>query len=289
MSDHEDYEGLAAGYALHALEPEDEQRLAGHLVGCERCAHLVADTAAVGAALAGLVEPAEQVPPGLRRRIVQAAVSQPRDETPEDTVAADLPFPPVRDRGSARPSGDTGSAAEVDEHVPAAREVLPPGRKRLWRSRTASAVLAAAVAVGVAVPVTIASVRSSDSISAQESTLAQWLLAPDAREIRLRSPNGTSNTSAAAAVLTGSGLLLVADGMAVNDQARSVYVLWASSAGGRPQPIATFDVKGSGPVQVPVTQLPLATSKVSRVAVSVEPGRKAPAEPTKILMSGSVA
>ena len=45
MSDHEDFEGLAAGYALHALEPEEEQRLAAHLLTCQDCARLVADAA----------------------------------------------------------------------------------------------------------------------------------------------------------------------------------------------------------------------------------------------------
>ena len=37
-ADHEVFDELAVGWALHALEPEDEAVFAQHLPGCERCA-----------------------------------------------------------------------------------------------------------------------------------------------------------------------------------------------------------------------------------------------------------
>src|SRR5258708_39692490 len=75
--EHADFEALAAGYALHALEPEDEQRLSAHLVSCPECARLVADTASLGAAFTDLLEP-ETPPPGLRERILAAATAESR-------------------------------------------------------------------------------------------------------------------------------------------------------------------------------------------------------------------
>jgi hypothetical protein len=37
-ADHQRYDELAVGWALHALEPEDEAAFARHLSGCARCA-----------------------------------------------------------------------------------------------------------------------------------------------------------------------------------------------------------------------------------------------------------
>ena len=75
-ADHSDFEALAAGYALHALEPEDEQRLSAHLMTCRECARIVADTASMGAAFTELLD-AVPPPPGLRERILAAATAAP--------------------------------------------------------------------------------------------------------------------------------------------------------------------------------------------------------------------
>ena len=147
MSDHDGFEGLAAGYALHSLEPEDEQRLAAHLLSCHSCARLVADTAAVGAAFADLI-PVEAAPPGLRARILEAAAAEPRSPVaraghavrPRVAVTPDR-SPGVLSRPSAAPGG------------PIHRDRV---RRLQMRSRVAVGVLAAVVGVGVAVPVTLA-------------------------------------------------------------------------------------------------------------------------------------
>ena len=41
--DHREFDELAVGWALHALEPEDEDAFAVHLPGCARCAETVAE------------------------------------------------------------------------------------------------------------------------------------------------------------------------------------------------------------------------------------------------------
>ncbi|MHB8451095.1 MAG: hypothetical protein ACYDAQ_11690 [Mycobacteriales bacterium] len=68
MSSHEAFEELAAGHALHALEPEDEQALLAHLPGCSTCQAALAEMQAVAAQLAGAV-PDEAPPPELLARI----------------------------------------------------------------------------------------------------------------------------------------------------------------------------------------------------------------------------
>jgi anti-sigma-K factor RskA len=51
---HDAYEELAAGYALNALEPADEQAFLDHLDGCSRCAEAAHDFGEVAGALGGL-------------------------------------------------------------------------------------------------------------------------------------------------------------------------------------------------------------------------------------------
>ena len=43
-TEHAPFDELAVGWALHALEPEDEALFVAHLAGCERCAATVAET-----------------------------------------------------------------------------------------------------------------------------------------------------------------------------------------------------------------------------------------------------
>jgi len=68
---------LVAGYALEALEPEEERAFETHLRGCERCREQLAAFAEPTAALAFAAPPAAP-PPALRARILAAA----RDERP---------------------------------------------------------------------------------------------------------------------------------------------------------------------------------------------------------------
>ena len=50
--DHDRFDELAVGWALHALEPDDEAEFGRHLPGCARCAETVAETTEVMAAMA---------------------------------------------------------------------------------------------------------------------------------------------------------------------------------------------------------------------------------------------
>jgi anti-sigma-K factor RskA len=62
MSDHEQWDELAAGYALDALEPEETAVFTDHLRTCELCTEAVADHALVAAQLGTLAGEAGQAP-----------------------------------------------------------------------------------------------------------------------------------------------------------------------------------------------------------------------------------
>ena len=65
-----------------------------------------------------------------------------------------------------------------------------------------------------------------------------------------------------------------------------IYVLWGL-ADGAPRALATFDVTGAAPT---VRSVPSSTEAApyAGFAVSIEPGRTAPASPTRIVASGQV-
>jgi anti-sigma factor RsiW len=268
QGEHADFEALAAGYALHALEPEDEQRLSAHLMTCPACARIVADTASLGAAFAELLD-SEPPPPGLRERILAAATAEPRP-----------PREPVREPLS--PTQPAPRVVAPDRVAPSpARPV--PSRRRLLRERTAIAALAAAIGVAVAVPVTLAASHHS---SVASTALEQLLLAPNSRQMTLKS---TSGSQLATAVVADRGVYLLADGLAANDRSKSVYVLWAATAQGPPKAVATFDVHSSAPVQLTAAKLPYSAGQIQQMAVSLETGRKAPAHPTDVVLSTATA
>ena len=73
-ADHGPFKELAAGYALDALEPADEQRYLHHALECPACARALADFREVAAALADTAPPAEPRPQ-LADRIMTAALA----------------------------------------------------------------------------------------------------------------------------------------------------------------------------------------------------------------------
>ena len=120
---------LAVGWALHALEPEDEAVFAVHLPGCARCAATVAETTELMGAMARdlpAAEPSEDapLPPAGGRR---------------DDGAGAAARPPRRQPVHVGPGRrDPGAGAG---HRP-----LGTGDRPAWRRLLPAALVAAAVA-----------------------------------------------------------------------------------------------------------------------------------------------
>lgn len=76
---HERWDELAAGYALHALEPDEDATFRAHLDGCGRCQQVLDEHAFVAAQLGALSEATEVAPPSwsrIRAGVVGAAPAQ---------------------------------------------------------------------------------------------------------------------------------------------------------------------------------------------------------------------
>src|SRR5579871_3204927 len=152
---HQRYDELAAGYALHALEPDEESQLAAHAAGCARCQAALAEYAATTAALTELA-PAVRPRPDLGRDILAAA-----RRTPQEASTASPARPPaaVRPADPAAPlAPDRGHGARFPAD---AAPRLRPGLPR--RARLAAAAAAVAFVAGAGIWAGIAGTSTSGS------------------------------------------------------------------------------------------------------------------------------
>ena len=286
--DHEVFDELAVGWALHALEPEDETFFARHLPDCPRCARTVAETEEVMAALATDLPPAEPSPQ-LRSRL-RAAVE--RTEQVHRPPAVPAAFPeaaaPQRTRrrsdavaGPPEPRPGTGVAGGPEE---------PRGRFAPLRDRGWALALAAAVAgvVGLGIwNVSLSTARDrAVQAAAEQQAVVEELLQPGARV--LAQLDGESGR-VATVVARGDALQVVNQALPVNDDTDETYVLWGlGGEGSPPVAVGAFDVHRSRLDVDAVGSLATGAQDYDAYAVSLEPGRQPPATPSEVLASGQV-
>jgi anti-sigma-K factor RskA len=80
VSSHQEWDEIAAGHALGALEPDDEQRFEAHLRTCAECRQVLADTEAVMAELA--LAPQQLAPPPELKARLMASIHEASDDEP---------------------------------------------------------------------------------------------------------------------------------------------------------------------------------------------------------------
>ncbi len=292
---HEVFDELAVGWALHALEPEDETSFAGHLARCDRCARTVSETHEVMAAMATdlpVAEPGE----GLRERL-RAAVEQ-TEQVPGPPAARPTEVPGMTEV-------PTGQVAGVDAPVGRRRPAPPdgpggaptgfPGPRRrhaagrsAWRRVAPNALVSAAVAAILALG-TWNVVVTGDRDAARATAAAQAevmdaLLVPGQATI---APMEHDGHTVATVVARDGQAQVITDGMTVNDVSTSTYVLWGMTAGG-PVPLGTFDVVATGMDLRTVGSDATGLNSYTAYGISIEPGRRAPSSPTDIVANGQV-
>jgi Anti-sigma-K factor rskA len=295
--EHRSWDELAVGWALHALEPEDETVFAAHLESCARCAGTVADTAEVMAAMAADLPQAEPSE-GLRERL-RAAVEEteqtrpadllvPRAVPPRPVPADDPPTPPVTPPATPLPPSRFGN-------LRAPLPVRPVDSRPAWRRVLPTALVAAAVAAVLSLGVwnvTVTSDRDAaraaaaqqSARAAEQSALLDALLAPGRATITPLTDDGRQVATVVARV---DQVQVVATGLPVNDRDDSVYVVWGTDSG-QPRAIGTFDVLTPQTDLRPVDSTATGLDQYDGYAVSVEPGRQAPSSPTDVVASGQV-
>lgn len=253
MTDHRTYDELAVGFALHALQPEDEAAFSAHLPGCERCARTVAETFEVMATLA--TDDADAEPSaGLQDRL----------------------------RAAALVTEQVGTA-------PAAPSVLPlplPRRAVAPRRRTMLLAAAAALIVGLGAGNVVlgVSLQHARTDAAQQQQLVGALLGKGSAT--LAALTGSSGRQVAAVVARDGRVQLVTDGLPANDKQDSVYVLWGMGQGA-PVALDTFDVTGGRPELHAISSARAGAAGFPGYGISIERGRSAPPAPTDVVASGT--
>jgi hypothetical protein len=96
FGEHGEWDALAVGWALSALDPEDEERFAEHLPGCAQCTATVRESLYTVADLAYAL-PDEAPPPSLKARLMAAVAAEPR--TPGAAADPETPVEPQPEEG----------------------------------------------------------------------------------------------------------------------------------------------------------------------------------------------
>jgi anti-sigma-K factor RskA len=274
-SEHRVFDELAVGWALHALEPEDEAVFAAHLPGCARCAETVTDTREAMAAMATdlpSAEPSEE----LRHRL-RAAVA--------DTEQVHRPVTPVPSRAADPAGGRPDGAGDVG---PVRRLGTGP-EQPAWRRFLPAALVAAAFAtiVGLGLWSVFLTSERNDAVAtaAEQAAIVDALLQPG--QAAIAPVADAEGRTVATVVARDDRMQVVADGLSTNDTSSSIYVVWGMREG-VPSPIGTFDVVNDRMDLRPVGSDQTGLDDYSEYRISIEPGRQAPSLPTEVVASGEV-
>ena len=250
---------LAVGWALHALEPAEESLVATHLPDCPLCTGTAAQTEDIGATL-GLSVP-EAIPSA---ELEQRILSVTSDRWAPQAAPEPAPVTPL-----TRPGGRT----------------IKPSMLRAGGLAAAAAVIlvAAATVLGVRV---VQLNGELDQAQRQVSAMSDAMQnAADPAAIRI--PLVTKGGQAVGMVLASQNhVAVLPTQLASNRLADQTYVLWGL-AGESPVALTAFDVSGDAPglhIAHPIVERGTFTA----YAVSLEPGRRAPAVPTDVVASGKV-
>lgn len=272
----------AVGWALHALEPDEEMAVLLHMPQCAACRAAAHDAEQVLSGLAGVV-PLVEPPAGLRQRLMAEVAETPQRPhvlrpLPPQPAPSDAPEPAAAPRLHRLDAEDAGSVR---------RGWFGQG-SRSRRLVAASLAVAAAISIGALVVRTNQLEQQRDAESAQAQSLSQLISElgePDSRYALLADANTGATV---AAVLVDDGERQVYSVALPANGADSVYVAWGLTAGGEAVPLGTFDVARTEEGPLPVGPADDAED-FPQYAVSIEPGRVAPTTPTVVVASGAVA
>ncbi|GLZ50020.1 hypothetical protein Acsp06_62050 [Actinomycetospora sp. NBRC 106375] len=254
------HDALAVGWALHTLDEDEATEFAAHLEECPVCRRTVDETTEMLGGLAEAVVPVDP-PPLLRRRLLDAVEAE---AAPAAVPAAASPDASVVPLASRRRANRWLAVAAVALVIAAVGGIVTAVQST--RAERETAAVAAAQAERDAPVIDI--LRDAGTPGTAHATLAD--------------PNGAL---VGLVVDDGHGQRVLTTGLAANPT-DEIYVLWGL-VDGTPQALGTFDVGGQGPGVSSVPSTPEAVP-FAGFAVSLEPGRTAPASPTRVVASGQV-
>ncbi|MDQ2882358.1 MAG: anti-sigma factor [Actinomycetota bacterium] len=246
---------LAVGWALHALEPAEESLVAAHMPDCPTCLSIAAETEEIGATL-GLSVPEAIPSAGLEQRILSV--------TGVSRVAPVVPLV-----SATRPARHLAQASRLR-----ARELV-----------AAAAVIL--VAAGVVLGVRVVQLNGELNQAQRQVTGMSEAIQSAADPGSIRVPLVAKDGRAVGMVLANRDQVAVVATRLPSNQEDQTYVLWGLSGGGAPVALTAFDVaqEAPGPHAAPS---PSGPRSFTGYAISLEPGRHAPATPTDVVASGQV-
>ncbi|GAA1707189.1 anti-sigma factor [Fodinicola feengrottensis] len=250
---HLDFELLAPGWALNALEPLEEVLYAEHLFRCPACQHGVGRLISTLGLLTLEGEFVDGVPAELGDRIRLAVAADDLAHSQRKAVPIEVgPLP--------------------------AKEFVGIRRKRRPRYR----LLAAAMALVVVVAGGAYGLESRYvARAAAEQRLVRELEQPRSRLATLATPVGKP---VGYLVASGGTVEFIADGLA-SSPAGQRYWAWAVS-GTVARPLAGFSTDDAGPALHPLAVRFSTISAAVTFAISLEPATTTPIRPTQVVASG---
>ena len=259
--EHDQYAELAVGYALYALEPEEEQLFLTHLAACAACERAVAEHAETLTHLAYAAEPADP-PPALLEGIREGVRASGR----EASFAAPVSLDAAREDRARRRQG--------------------PGLRRAATWVGAAAAFALVASLGVW-NTQLQRDRDEQLIATGGLAAAvEALRGEGARTVPLKGEDGRP---VAVAIVHEDTMELVLQGLAPNDAAATSYVLWAKDRVGSVHAVGTFDVASQGLDVVEGMALPAAGGDLTRFMVTQEDGNVAPRVSTRAVLAAGDA
>ena len=253
---HEEWQELAALYALDALGAEDAGRLHAHLQTCPECRREMASYQSIANAL--LQAPSERTPPeNLRERVIEAARA---DAGPQPMAPPGL----ARWPGSARFATTTALllaaaavvlAVRVDSQLARTNIALRSARSELLRAETEA--------------------RDARDELAHASTTLAVLTAPDVVQVDLKGQGAAPTASARAYWSRSRGLVFNASHLPPPPRQKG-YQLWVVTAQA-PISAGMLQTNGAGDAAMTVkTPLDMPTPVAMAVTIELEGGVAAP-------------
>lgn len=284
----------AVGWALHALEPDEEMAVLLHLPQCKECQAAVLEAEQILAGLGATVTLLTP-PTGLRDRLMAEVAETPQrppilrprtspETSTTDTTASEAPADAVAPAPSRRHRLD----AEGDTHARGAWWTRPLTSSRGRRLVAASLAVVAVLSVGGLVARTAQLEQQRDAETAQARGLSELigqLGEPGSRHALLA--DATTGATVAAVLVSDGERHVYSVGLPANP-ADSTYVAWGQNPGTDPVPLGAFDVAAADQGLRTIGSSAEA-QEFAAYAISIEPGRVPPAAPTRVIASGQVA
>jgi hypothetical protein len=278
---------LAVGWALHALEPADEDLLIEHLPDCHICREAIQQTEELTWILSSANEQVEPRPE-LRAELMAAAAATPQTPKAEREDA----WPKASGMPAGRPitvgwhaNGDPGAASKFAEPLADRRGLMRRSRMIALVATVALAV----VGVGGLAYRQVEGAHQQRQVQAagpgQLSRILAQVAAPGVRYAVLSSPSGEP---VAGVKVSGGQREVFPYALVPNNNQQTIYVLWGI-ANGAPVPIGGFDVPSSGNGLRRVGPPLQGNDTFDAYAISIEHGRTPPEAPSLVVASGQVA